>query len=226
MQCARRLDQGSGAEPVIVLEDVIGWWPSRPVPEIFSAGGCRACQLAYSECAARHFGESMPERSCSGRIEVAELLWTRLRNHRAAHRIGAVDDLQFPEIRQWFRLVARHRRAKLSMPSVVVDDLWLDWSGCNTLEGPASGSSYAAIGSSPTAARATATPASPPRPTAVAPSGAAVAAPTEAAMVVAGGGAAAEADPSPVGRCQRHGIDGAAVFIVATMRLADLRIAW
>ncbi|MEV0714014.1 hypothetical protein [Asanoa sp. NPDC050611] len=26
--------------------------------------------------------------------------------------------------RQWFRLAARHPRAKLSMPSVVVDDLW------------------------------------------------------------------------------------------------------
>jgi hypothetical protein len=76
------------------------------------------------------------------------MIWTMLRNHRAAHRIGAVDDLQFPasgrqrlgnqhphlsgddirlveaSTRQWFRLVARHPRAKMSMPSVVAGDLW------------------------------------------------------------------------------------------------------
>jgi hypothetical protein len=76
------------------------------------------------------------------------MLWTRLRNHRTASRIGAVDDLRFPaggrhrlggrhphlsddEIRlaeaaarQWFRLLVRYPRAKLSMPSVVVDELW------------------------------------------------------------------------------------------------------
>jgi hypothetical protein len=76
------------------------------------------------------------------------MIWTTLRDRRAAHRIGTVDDLQFPasgrqrlgnrhphlsgdgiriveaSTRQWFRLVARHPRAKLSMPSVVVDDLW------------------------------------------------------------------------------------------------------
>jgi hypothetical protein len=36
------------------------------------------------------------------------------------------DDIQLVETatRQWFRLVARHPRATLSMPSVVVNDLW------------------------------------------------------------------------------------------------------
>jgi hypothetical protein len=34
--------------------------------------------------------------------------------------IGRVEDAT----RQWFRLAARHPRAKLSMPSAVVDDLW------------------------------------------------------------------------------------------------------
>ncbi|MGC4746278.1 hypothetical protein ACLQ28_11520 [Micromonospora sp. DT201] len=36
------------------------------------------------------------------------------------------DDIVLVEnaTRQWFRLVARHTSAKLSMPSVVVDDLW------------------------------------------------------------------------------------------------------
>jgi hypothetical protein len=78
------------------------------------------------------------------------MMWTTLRNHRIAQRIAAVDDSQFPAsgrlrvgnqhphlsgddihlveaaTRQWFRLVARHPRAKLSMPSMVVDDLWQD----------------------------------------------------------------------------------------------------
>jgi hypothetical protein len=80
------------------------------------------------------------------------MLWTRLRNHRTIHRIAAVDDLQFPAsgrqrlgnrhpqlsgddirlveaaTRQWFRIVARNPTAKLSMPSVVVDDLWQELS--------------------------------------------------------------------------------------------------
>jgi hypothetical protein len=29
--------------------------------------------------------------------------------------------------RQWFRLAARHPKVKLSMPSVIVDDLWHEW---------------------------------------------------------------------------------------------------
>jgi hypothetical protein len=74
---------------------------------------------------------------------------TRLRLwDRGAQRLATVDAYQFPgsvrqrfalehdalssdEIatveaatRQWFRLAARHPKAKLSMPSVVVDDLW------------------------------------------------------------------------------------------------------
>ncbi len=66
----------------------------------------------------------------------------------ATRRIATVDDFAFPgsvrqrfaaehseltsdqlrlveaATRQWFRLAARHPKAKLSMPSVVVDDLW------------------------------------------------------------------------------------------------------
>jgi hypothetical protein len=80
-------------------------------------------------------------------MEVAEM-WTRLRHRRIAHRIAAVDGLPFPAstrhrlenqhpylssadvrvveaaTRQWFRIVARHPTATLSMPSVVADDLW------------------------------------------------------------------------------------------------------
>jgi hypothetical protein len=41
------------------------------------------------------------------------------------HALGA-DDIATVEAatRQWFRLAARHRKAKLSMPSVIVDDYW------------------------------------------------------------------------------------------------------
>jgi hypothetical protein len=70
------------------------------------------------------------------------------RKLRMNQRLGVVDTFQFPEavryrfalqhpgladdasslveaaIRQWFRLAARHPKATLSMPSVVVDDLW------------------------------------------------------------------------------------------------------
>jgi hypothetical protein len=44
------------------------------------------------------------------------------------HRGLGIDDIRTVEAatRQWFRLNARHPRAKLSMPSVVVDDLWLE----------------------------------------------------------------------------------------------------
>lgn len=73
------------------------------------------------------------------------MIWTRLAKNRSGHRI---DHLQFPArarhrlmnqhanlsgddfvlvetaARQWFRLIARNPRANLSMPSVVVDDLW------------------------------------------------------------------------------------------------------
>ncbi|WP_328416461.1 hypothetical protein OG470_26465 [Micromonospora sp. NBC_00389] len=76
------------------------------------------------------------------------MIWTRLRNDRTAHRLRAVADLQFPAsgrqrlqnqyphlsdddirlvetaTRQWFRLIVRHSSTKLSMPSVVVNDLW------------------------------------------------------------------------------------------------------
>jgi hypothetical protein len=76
------------------------------------------------------------------------MTWIRLRKSRSAHRVTAINDLQFPAsgrhrlasrhphlgdddirlveaaTRQWFRLVASHRRTKLSMPSVAVDDLW------------------------------------------------------------------------------------------------------
>ncbi|MET8146878.1 glycine-rich domain-containing protein [Actinoplanes sp. NPDC049668] len=70
------------------------------------------------------------------------------RTRRAEQRVAAVDAYQFPSsvrhrlatgyqdlsaddihtveagARQWFRLAARNPRARLSMPSVVVDDLW------------------------------------------------------------------------------------------------------
>ncbi|MEV4659514.1 hypothetical protein [Micromonospora sp. NPDC049301] len=76
------------------------------------------------------------------------MIWTRLRNDRTPPRLRAVDDLQFPAsgrqrlrdqyphlsdddirlvetaTRQWFRLVVRHSSAKLTMPSVIVDNLW------------------------------------------------------------------------------------------------------
>jgi hypothetical protein len=43
-----------------------------------------------------------------------------------AYRSLSTDDIQMVEAatRQWFRLAARHPRAKLSMPSVVVDAMW------------------------------------------------------------------------------------------------------
>ena len=68
--------------------------------------------------------------------------------HRAQDRSGTVDAYRFPSsvrqrfaqehhtlgiddiatveaaTRQWFRLAARHRKAKLAMPSVIVDDYW------------------------------------------------------------------------------------------------------
>ncbi|MEU7752716.1 hypothetical protein [Micromonospora sp. NPDC049171] len=74
--------------------------------------------------------------------------WTKFRSDRTPRRLRAVADLQFPAsgrerlrnryphlgaddivlvetaTRQWFRLVVRHPGAKLSVPSVVVDDLW------------------------------------------------------------------------------------------------------
>lgn len=76
------------------------------------------------------------------------MIWTRLQKYRSAHRLAVVDDLRFSAgarqrlmnqhrhlngddigtvetaARQWFRLIARNPRATLSMPSVVVDDLW------------------------------------------------------------------------------------------------------
>jgi hypothetical protein len=74
--------------------------------------------------------------------------WTRLLDQGKDRRTAVIDAFQFPSsvrqrfasqhaalaahdiamveaaTRQWFRLAARHPRAKLSMPSVVVDDLW------------------------------------------------------------------------------------------------------
>jgi hypothetical protein len=74
--------------------------------------------------------------------------WIRSRHGRTAQRLAAIDDYRFPAgvrhrftlghgdldtgavalvqsaSRQWFRLAARHRAAHLSMPSVVVDELW------------------------------------------------------------------------------------------------------
>ncbi|MEJ3748534.1 hypothetical protein WEI85_35295 [Actinomycetes bacterium KLBMP 9797] len=76
------------------------------------------------------------------------MIWTKLGNRRAIHRIRIVDAFPFPAsgrqrlgsqyphlsdddiqlveaaTRQWFRLVIRHSGAKLSMPSVVADRLW------------------------------------------------------------------------------------------------------
>jgi hypothetical protein len=76
------------------------------------------------------------------------MFWSRLGNGRTAHRVATVDGLLFPAggrqrlvtrhshlsdedirlieaaTRQWFRVVARNPGAKLSMPSVAVDDLW------------------------------------------------------------------------------------------------------
>jgi hypothetical protein len=42
------------------------------------------------------------------------------------HRTLTAEDIAMVEAaaRQWFRLAARHPKAKLSMPSVIVDDLW------------------------------------------------------------------------------------------------------
>ncbi|GLI01824.1 glycine-rich domain-containing protein [Phytohabitans aurantiacus] len=76
------------------------------------------------------------------------MIWKRLTKIRSARRVAVVDDLQFSAggrqrltnkhhnlsgddirlvegaTRQWFRIVARHPRATLSMPSLVVADLW------------------------------------------------------------------------------------------------------
>lgn len=76
------------------------------------------------------------------------MIWTKFRSDRTPRRLRAVSDLQFPAsgrhhlrnryphlsdddivlvetaTRQWFRIIARQPNAKLSMPSVVVDDLW------------------------------------------------------------------------------------------------------
>jgi hypothetical protein len=76
------------------------------------------------------------------------MTWIRRRDRGNGRRIAAVDAYQFPSsvrqrfayehgaltrddirtveaaTRQWFRLAAGHPKAKLSMPSVVVDDLW------------------------------------------------------------------------------------------------------
>jgi hypothetical protein len=73
---------------------------------------------------------------------------TRFWDRRSARRIAFVDAFEFPSsvrqrfaerhrrlsvdeigtveaaTRQWFRLAATHPKARLSMPSVVVDDLW------------------------------------------------------------------------------------------------------
>jgi len=74
--------------------------------------------------------------------------WIRSRHRRTAQRLAVVGGYLFPAgvrhrfsvthgdldtaavarvedaARQWFRLAARHPRAEMSMPSVVVDDLW------------------------------------------------------------------------------------------------------
>ncbi|RAO51899.1 hypothetical protein ONO86_01993 [Micromonospora noduli] len=76
------------------------------------------------------------------------MIWTKFRSDRTPRRLRAVSDLRFPAsgrqhlrnryphlsdddivlvetaARQWFRIIARQPSAKLSMPSVVVDDLW------------------------------------------------------------------------------------------------------
>ncbi|RAO10424.1 hypothetical protein MED15_05640 [Micromonospora noduli] len=76
------------------------------------------------------------------------MIWTKFRSDRTPRRLRAVSDLRFPAsgrhhlrnryphlsdddivlvetaTRQWFRIIARQPSAKLSMPSVVVDDLW------------------------------------------------------------------------------------------------------
>lgn len=74
--------------------------------------------------------------------------WIRSPNRRTVDRLAVVDAYRFPTsvrqrfamrrsdlatgevdrvedaARQWFRLAVRHPKARLSMPSVVVDDLW------------------------------------------------------------------------------------------------------
>ena len=76
------------------------------------------------------------------------MTWHRFRDRDVARRINVVDTFDFPSsvrqrfayhhdqfgssdirmveaaTRQWFRLTARHPKAKLSMPSVAVDELW------------------------------------------------------------------------------------------------------
>lgn len=76
------------------------------------------------------------------------MIWTKFRSDRTPRRLRAVSELRFPAsgrhhlrnryphlsdddlvlvetaTRQWFRIIARQPSAKLSMPSVVVDDLW------------------------------------------------------------------------------------------------------
>ena len=76
------------------------------------------------------------------------MMFSRLREHGSARRLAAVDAFQFPSgarqrfgfehetmnaagihlvedaTRQWFRLAARHPKARLAMPSVAVDAMW------------------------------------------------------------------------------------------------------
>ncbi|MEU4530672.1 hypothetical protein AB0F49_20805 [Micromonospora ureilytica] len=76
------------------------------------------------------------------------MIWTKFRSDRTPRRLRAVSELRFPAsgrhhlrnryphlsdddialvetaARQWFRIIARQPGAKLSMPSVVVNDLW------------------------------------------------------------------------------------------------------
>jgi hypothetical protein len=62
----------------------------------FAVVGWRACLLPYCEGVVmpfRRIGARTPE---YGRIEVADMIWTRLRASRAAHRVAAIDALPFP----------------------------------------------------------------------------------------------------------------------------------
>jgi len=86
--------------------------------------------------------------AAAARRPEADPFWSRLGGRGTARRIEAVDGFQFPvgvrqrleylhadlsadhtrtveaAARQWFRLIARDPKARLSVPSVVVDDLW------------------------------------------------------------------------------------------------------
>src|SRR4051794_8423998 len=96
----------------------------------------------------------VPGRRCPGIVDAltsrqgVDMIWIRLRNGGRVGRVAVIDGYQFPSsvryrfaqhhdaltgdqigtveaaARQWFRLAAGHPRAKLWMPSVVVDDLW------------------------------------------------------------------------------------------------------